>query len=127
LTHAPLLHPPDYTKDYILYLAAFVSTIGMVLVQQIDSDQEHVIYYLRKGLSGPELNYSHVEKLALEATIVVQIFCHYILLRKTIIIADTNPMYYILRRQVLGGKYSRWIMILQEFDLEFEKSKSKNP
>ena len=33
-------------------------------------------------------------------------------------------MYYILTRQVLGGKYSRWIVILQEFDLEFSKATS---
>ena len=32
LTHTPLLHPPEYTKDYILYLAASTSTIAMVLV-----------------------------------------------------------------------------------------------
>jgi len=34
-------------------------------------------------------------------------------------------MIYILTKQLLGGKYSKWIVILQEFDLEFEKSKSK--
>ena len=34
-------------------------------------------------------------------------------------------MMYILTKQLLGGKYSKWIVILQEFDLEFEKSKSK--
>ena len=34
-------------------------------------------------------------------------------------------MMYILTKQFLGGKYSKWIVILQEFDLEFEKSKSK--
>ena len=34
-------------------------------------------------------------------------------------------MYYVLTRQVLGGKYSCWIMILQDFDLEFAKSTSK--
>ena len=33
-------------------------------------------------------------------------------------------MMYILTKQLLGGKYSKWIVILQEFDLEFEKSKS---
>ena len=32
---------------------------------------------------------------------------------------------YILTKQLLGGKYSKWIFILQDFDLEFEKSKSK--
>jgi hypothetical protein len=37
----------------------------MVLVQEDDELHEHVIYYLSQNLVGPELNYSHVEKLAL--------------------------------------------------------------
>ena len=37
LTHAPLLHPPNYNQDYILYLATSHSTIGMVLVQEDES------------------------------------------------------------------------------------------
>jgi hypothetical protein len=41
------------------------------------------------------------------------------------IIADSNPMRHILTHQVLGGKYSKWIFILQEFDLEFSTSKDK--
>ena len=41
------------------------------------------------------------------------------------VISDCNPMMYILNKKFLGGKYSKWIVILQEFDLEFEKSKSK--
>ena len=46
--------------------------------------------------------------------IAVHKFRHYILLCTTTIYVDSNPMYYILTRQVLGGKYSRWIVILQE-------------
>jgi hypothetical protein len=34
-------------------------------------------------------------------------------------------MQHILTRQLLGGKYSKWIVILQEFDLEFGHTKSK--
>jgi len=34
-------------------------------------------------------------------------------------------MTYILSRQLQGGKYSKWIIILQEFDLEVIKSKWK--
>ena len=34
-------------------------------------------------------------------------------------------MYYIFTRQVLGGGYSCWIVIIQEFELEFSKSISK--
>jgi hypothetical protein len=47
------------------------------------------------------------------------------MLHTTMVIVDSNPMYHILTRQVLGGKYSEWIVILQEFDLEFSKSKDK--
>ena len=54
LTHAPVLQPPDYTKDYSLYLAASFSTIGMVFVQTYEQDQEHVIYYASKSLLDSE-------------------------------------------------------------------------
>ena len=65
------------------------------------------------------------KKLALALVIAVQKFHHHIFLLTTTVLADQNPMYYILTRQMLGGKYSQWIFILQEFDLEFSKATSK--
>ena len=82
LTHAPLLHPPDYHRDYFFYLDESNSMIGMVLVQEDYSNNEHVIYYLSWNRSPTEIKYSHVEKLALAVVQVVQCFCHYILLCK---------------------------------------------
>ena len=38
LTHAPVLQPPSYAKDYSLYVVASFSTIGMVLVQTEEHD-----------------------------------------------------------------------------------------
>ena len=84
-----------------------------------------MIYYASKNLMDSETHYSCVEKLALATIIGVKKFRHYILLHTTTVLADQNPMYYILTHQVLGGKYSRWIVILQEFDLEFDKATSK--
>ena len=69
LANAPLLYHPNYTRDFTLYLAASHATICMVLAQEVDDHQEHMVYYLSKGLSGPEWNYSHVEKLALALVI----------------------------------------------------------
>ena len=60
--------------DYFLYLAASHSTIGMVLVQEDEFSNEHVIYYLSRNLHPTELKYSHVEKLALVAVQAVQRF-----------------------------------------------------
>jgi hypothetical protein len=52
LTSAPLLWPPNYNKYFLLYLVTAESTIGMVLVQEDDLLEEHVIYYLSRGLVG---------------------------------------------------------------------------
>ena len=41
------------------------------------------------------------------------------------IVAEMNPMKHILSRRIIVGKYSKWIVILQEFDIEFINSKSK--
>ena len=50
LTHAPVLQPPNYAKEYSLYVATSLYIIGMVLVQTDEHDQEHVIYYASKSL-----------------------------------------------------------------------------
>ena len=120
-----MIHPLDYSKGVLLYIAASATTIAMVLVQDNLHGKEHVIYNASKNLIDSKTRYSHVEKLALATVIAMQKFRHYILLYTTIVLADQNPMYYILTRQVLGGMYSRWIVILQEFDLEFAKATSK--
>ena len=65
LAPAPVISPPDYSCDFLLYVAASLETIGMVLVQEDEELQEHVIYYLSRNLIDVELRYSHVEKLSL--------------------------------------------------------------
>lgn len=125
LTSTPMLQPPNYNRNFLLYLVASDFSIGMVLVQIDDAHIKHIIYYLSKGLVGAKLRYPHVEKLALATACVVQQFRHYILLRTTTVIFDTNPMCYILSRQILGGRYSKGTIILQEFDLLFSSPKAK--
>jgi hypothetical protein len=96
LTTAPLLQPPNYNKDFLLYLATTESIVGMVLVQKDDLLSEYVIYYLSQGLVGPKLNYSHIKKLALAAVHAVQRFHHYIVFCKTTVVAVVNLFQYVL-------------------------------
>ena len=70
----------------------------MVLVQDDDDGNEHVVYYLSQNLLDPKMCYAHVEKLALAAVQAVQHFHHYILLCTVTVISDCNPMTYILSR-----------------------------
>ena len=52
-------------------------------------------------------------------------FNDYILLRTTTVVVDVNTFQYVLSRQIVGGKFNKWIVILQEFDLDFQYAKSK--
>ena len=79
-----------------MYLVASEPTIGVVLVQEDDKLQEHVVYYLNRAFAGLELRYSHVKKLALAVVYDVQRLHHYILLRTTTLVVDVNPFQYVL-------------------------------
>ena len=76
----PIINPPNYQDDFLLYLAASDTTIGMVLVETDVVHIEHVIYYLVRGLVGAKLRYPYVKKLALAAAFPIQKFRHYIIL-----------------------------------------------
>jgi hypothetical protein len=78
LVSTPQLKPRDYNRYFLLYISMSERTILMVLVQEYDELHEHVIYYLRQNTIGPELKYSHVEKLSLVFVHVVKRLCHYI-------------------------------------------------
>ena len=69
LTHSPMIQPPNYLKDFLLYVSTSTTTIRMVLAQEDRNGLEHVIYYASKKLLDFQTRYSCVEKLAL-ATII---------------------------------------------------------
>ena len=51
LASAPLLSPPYFTRDFILYVSASENAIAEVLVQEEDARHEHVIYYISQKLT----------------------------------------------------------------------------
>ena len=44
LASAPMISPLDYSSDFLIYVATSMEMIGMVLVQEDEELQEHVIY-----------------------------------------------------------------------------------
>ena len=85
----------------------------------------HIIYYLSQNITDDEIWYIHIEKLALAIVHEVQWLRHYILLPQNMVVAYINPFHFVLTRWMIGRKYNKWIVILQEFDLEFVSTKSK--
>ena len=65
LTFSPLIRPPKFDRDFILYISVSTHSVTKVLSQEDDIEIKHVIYYVSKNLVGPPISYSHEEKLAL--------------------------------------------------------------
>ena len=40
-------------------------------------------------------------------------------------VVDINPFQYVFSWRIIKGKFNKWIVILQEFDLDFQSTKSK--
>ena len=99
-----MIHPPDYSKEFILYVPSSITTTGMVLAQEDPNSQEHVIYYASKNLVDSETRYSRVEILALATIIAIQKFHHASHYHDT---CRSEP--YVLYPNSSGamGKYSR--------------------
>ena len=96
LAMAPVLSPPEYSHEFFIYVDASMEMIGMVLVQEDEELQEHVIYYLSQNLIDTEIRYSHVEKLDLATVHAVQRLRNYILLRQILVVAHVNLFQSIL-------------------------------
>ena len=62
--------------------------------------------------------------MALVVVFSAQKLCHYIITNHRRVVADSNPMWYLLSRYLLQGRMTKWVVILQEFDLEFVSLKS---
>ena len=96
LDSTPLLSVLDFTRDFIIYVLASNNAIARVLVQENDDPQDHVTYYISQKLTGPPLRYSPEEKLSLAVIFSAQKLHHYIIANHTHVVADSNPMWYLL-------------------------------
>ena len=63
LASTPVLSPPDYGREFFIYVVTSMETIGMVLVQEDEELHEHLIYYLCQNLIDAENHYSNVENV----------------------------------------------------------------
>ena len=61
--------------------------------------------------------------MALVIVFSAQKFCHYIIVNHTHVVANSNPMQYLLIHHLLKGQEAKWVVVLQEFDLEFVSPK----
>ena len=122
LTSAPIIVPPDWSLHFELMCDASDYAIGAVLGQR-KNKQPHVIYYASWTLNDAQLNYSTTEKELLAVVFALDKFRSYVLGTKVIVYSDHAALKYLLTKKEGKPRLIRWMLLLQEFDIEIRDKK----
>lgn len=122
LTTAPIVTAPDWSLPFEIMCDASDIAVGAVLGQRKDK-LLHVIYYASHVLNPAQLNYATTEKELLAVVYAFDKFRSYLLGSKVIIYTDHAALRYLFSKQESKPRLLRWILLLQEFDLEIRDKK----
>ncbi|CAL9005419.1 unnamed protein product, partial [Prunus brigantina] len=122
LTTAPIIIPPDWSLPFELMCDASDYAVGAVLGQRVDK-KPHAIYYASRTLNDAQLNYSTTEKELLAVIFALEKFRSYLITNKVIVYTDHAALKYLLAKKDAKPRLIRWILLLQEFDLEIKDKK----
>ena len=86
-------------------------------------DSVHVIYYASRVLNDAQKNYTTTEKELLAVVYAVDKFRSYLLGSKVIVYTDHAALKYLLTKQDSKPRLIRWVLLLQEFDIEIKDRK----
>ena len=113
---APILRGPNWALPFHIHTDASQTTICAVLGQQEDK-VPYAIYYVSNNLAPAELNYMVTEKEFLVFVYAINKFRHYITGYYTFVHTDDIAIRYLMNKPVTPGRVTRWLLLLQEFDI----------
>jgi hypothetical protein len=119
LISAPIIQPPDWSLPFEIMCDASDYVVGAALSQTKDK-KHHAIAYASKTLTGAQLNYAATEKELLAVVFAIDKFRSYLVGAKVIIYTDHAALKYLLTKKDAKPHLIRWILLIQEFDLEIK-------
>jgi hypothetical protein len=122
LISTPVIRPLDWHLPFEIMCDASDYAVGVVLGQSKDK-KHHAISNASKTLTGPQLNYATMEKELLSLVFAIEKFRSYLVGAKVIVYTDYAALKYLLTKKDAKPCLIRWILLLQEFDLEIRDKK----
>jgi len=77
-----------------------------------------VVYYASKILNEAQQNYATTEKEFLAVVFAFDKFRSYLIGSNVIVFTDHSALKYLLTKKKAKSSLIRWVLLLQEFDLE---------
>ncbi|RDY02571.1 Retrovirus-related Pol polyprotein, partial [Mucuna pruriens] len=98
--------------------------LGAILGQKARVGQPmHVITYASRTMDSTQQNYTTNEKELLAIVFTLDKFRSYLLGSKIIVFPDHAALRYLLKKPNAKSRLIRWMLLLQEFDLEIRDKK----
>ena len=122
LTTAPIVRAPNWQLPFEVMCDASDLAIGAVLGQREDG-KPHVVYYASKTLNEAQRNYTTTEKELLAVVYALDKFRAYLVGAEIFIFTDHSALKYLLTKQNAKARLIRWVLLLQEFNLQIKDKK----
>ena len=122
LVSAPTVVAPNWDLPFELMCDASDYAIGAVLGQKRERIFQ-VINYDSRTLNDAQLNYATTKKELLAIVFAFDKFRPYLIGNKVIIHTDHLAIKYLMTKKDAKPRLIRWVLLLQEFDLEIKDKK----
>ena len=123
LISAPIVVAPVWSFSFELMCDASDYAIGAVLGQKREKIFQ-VIYYASRTLNDAQLNYATTEKELLAIVFAFDKFRPYLIGNKVVVHTDHSAIKYLMTKKDAKPRLIRWVLLLQEFDVEIKDKKS---
>ena len=122
LVQAPIMATPEWDQGFEIMCDASDFTMGAILGQR-KKKIFRAIYYASKTFKEAQENYSTTEKEMLAIVFACEKFRPYILGSHIIVHTDHVVIKYLMSKKEAKPRLIRWVLLLQEFDLEIKDKK----
>ncbi|WJZ91089.1 hypothetical protein VitviT2T_010194 [Vitis vinifera] len=122
LTTAPIVRALNWKLPFEVMCDSSDLAMGAVLGQREDG-KPYVIYYASRTLNEAQKNYTTTEKELLAVVFALDKFRAYLVGSSIVVFTDHSALKYLLTKQDAKARLIRWILLLQEFNLQIRDKK----
>ena len=122
LTSAPIVVAPYWNLPFELMCDASDFAVGAILGQRKEK-VSYSIYYANRTLNDTQLSYATTEKELLVVVFAFDKFKPYLIRNKVIVFKDHSAIKYSMTKKDVKPRLFRWVLLLQEFDIEIRDKK----